>query len=115
MERRVAGNTQGSRVKEKFGEGGHTWKEQGRSNRWIGKGKGMNRMITIVGGKQERGDKEKGRGRGRKRKRRQREGKRKEKEEKIKKREEDEEEKEREDKEKVRRRERESKRKRMRR
>ncbi len=36
----------------------------------------MNRMTTIVGGKQERGDKEKGRGRGRKRKRRSREGKR---------------------------------------
>jgi hypothetical protein len=38
MERRVAGNTHGSRVKEKFGEGDHMWKEEGRSNRCIGKG-----------------------------------------------------------------------------
>jgi hypothetical protein len=40
----VAGNIQGCRVKEKFGEGDHTWKEEGRSDRGIGKGKGMTRM-----------------------------------------------------------------------
>jgi len=57
MERRVAGNTQGSRVKEKFREGDHTWKEERRSNRGIGKGKGMTRMSKqLWARKQERGD-----------------------------------------------------------